>query len=326
MNLSKIKDFISGIFLLAILVLAVAFIIYMCYRIWTSPNNIFPLSMLALMGGLLFESIRVAKKWSYILWTFIGSFIFSLFIFIPGKNERYYNFESHLVLWPYIFLALFTFISSIVYRDKTTARLNEQITLLQSMAIIYLVIDYNLLQLDNWLAYTSLSIGLLFCLFSFFNALTPLILSKSNRLWLSVWSSIIMLILSIDNIYRIFSQGEIENTWNVSDSLIIGLQYFLLGISGMYIGRNIIMLLGFFPSKGSFFNTKYFRDLDEIKYAHINRYDEKQSYISHSIICILLTFACYYINYRYQYLPAHSAIWISFVLFPLFFTLSRLRR
>ncbi len=282
--------------------------------------------MFALMLGLLVESIRIAEKWSHILWTFAGSFIASLIIFFPGKREHSYNFESHLSLWPYFFLFFFIVISSIVYSGRTKVRLTEKTTLMQSMAIIYLVIDYDLLKIENWLMYTALGIGLVFCLFSFFNAVTYFRLSRSNRLWLSVWSSIIMLLLALDNILRIYSTEAIENTWQVSDALYIGLQYFLLGISAMYIARNAIMLISFLPGKGTFFNAQYFRDLREVKDEHIDRYDENQSYIGHSLILIIVTPIFYYINYNCQFVPAHLAVWMSFVLFPFAFMISRMQR
>ncbi|MEQ7802401.1 hypothetical protein ABDJ41_21575 [Pedobacter sp. ASV1-7] len=224
-------------------------------------------------------------------------------------------------------LSFIALMAGLLFHDKkTVAKLTEGITLIQSIAIIYWVIDYGYLNIDNLFMYILLGIGLLFCLFSFINALTYIELSRPYRLWLSVWSSIIMLLFSIDNIFRTYSNGDIENTWAVSDSIFIGLQYFLLGVSGMYIVKNMLMLFGPLPGKGTFFNAQYFRDLYELKKEYIERYSEDQIYIGHVIFCILITAGLFFANYTYRFIPANIAIWISFILFPGILMLVNFRR
>ncbi|SMC60671.1 hypothetical protein [Pedobacter nyackensis] len=320
----KLADF-NIVFIVFVLSIA-SFIVYVCYRASVSPNKIFSLNILTLMAGLLFESFRLSRKLSYVLYALAASFTFSLLLFVPGKTERNYIFEEHLAIWPYGLLIIFALTSAIIYDKKAIARLTEGITLIQSIAIIYWVIDYGYLNIDNLFMYILLGIGLLFCLFSFMNALTYIKLSRSTRLWLSIWSSIIMLLFSIDNIIRTFSNGDIENTWAVSDSLFYGLQYFLLGVSGMYIVKNILMLIGFLPGRGTFFNAQYFRELHELKNEHVERYSEDQIYIGHVVFCILITAGLFFANYTYRFVPANIAIWIGFVLFPGILMLANFKR
>ena len=135
-----------------------------------------------------------------------------------------------------------------------------------------------------------------------------------------------MLLFAIDNIYRVFNYGDIENSKYFSQSFYIGIQYFLLGVSSIYIIQNTIMLFGFLPGKQTFFNSQYFKELRELKKEHIERYSDKQVNVFHSIICILLTGTFYFLNYKFQYFPRHTSIWIGFILFPFLLKLTSLRQ
>jgi len=102
----------------------------------------------------------------------------------------------------------------------------------------------------------------------------------------------------------------------MAQAMYIGLQYFLLGVSGIYIAQNILMLAGFLPGKGTFFNKQYFRDLQELKNDHINRYSDEQVNILHMLFCVLFVGTAFALNHYYHILPVHLAIWTMFVVFP----------
>ena len=126
-----------------------------------------------------------------------------------------------------------------------------------------------------------------------------------------------MILFSIDNINRVYNNPDIESTQYLSDGLFIALQYFLLGISSMYIVHNAVLLIGFLPGKQRFFNAEYYRDLRELKDNHLERYSDEQVHVGHSIMFIILTCLIYGLNYHYQFLPASTAIWSVFVIIPL---------
>ena len=65
------------------------------------------------------------------------------------------------------------------------------------------------------------------------------------------------MLFAVDNIFRVYQNEQIENA-EISHGLYIGLQYFLLGVSSIYIVQNFLMLFGFFPGKGTFFNDGIF--------------------------------------------------------------------
>lgn len=311
------KGFDLKPYMIVIGLLLLALTIYIGFRMYNSGRRLIPISVLALIVGALFESKRLTNKWLTVLFTGLGSFIFSFVAFLPGKRERIYNFESHIEIWPYTFILIFVILSIAFHGDKIIPKLTEGITLLQSIAVIYWVVDYGFVDTDSLFLKSLMFVGLLFSLYSIFHAFTYAVLSKTSRLTLSIWSSIIMLLFASDNIYRVYQNEQIENTADLTNGFYIGLQYFLLGISAIYIVQNFIMLTGFLPGRGTFFNAQYFRDLKQLKSDHIKRYSGRQVSILHSLFCVFLTGAMFFLNYQYQILPRHVAIWTVFVIFPL---------
>lgn len=292
--------------------LGIALTIYIGYRASLSDRKLFSISLLALFGGLLFESFRLSRNWKTVIAIFFGSYLFSLLSFLPGKREQHYNFENHIQNWPYVLLFFFALTFAIFYKDKVTAKLSEGITLLLSLSFIYWTIDYGFTNYNNWFAISLISIAFLFTTFSILNALTNLHLSKGVRLTLSIWSTIILFAFAIDNIIRVFTNPDIESSY-LSDGLYIGLQYFLLSVSAVYIMQNYMLLAAFLPSK----NGNYKNDLRENKKDHIDRFSDQQVSFGNSLFCILYAGTIYWLNYTYQILPRHTMIWLVIMTFPL---------
>lgn len=300
-------------------ILGLALTIYIAYRSSLSDRKLFSVSLLALFGGLLFESFRVSDKKTVIA-IFVGSYFFSLFSFLPGKREQHYNFENHIQIWPYFLLVFFALAFAIAHKDKVTAKLTEGITLLLSLSFVYWIVDYGFTNYHNWFVITLLSIAFLFSALSIISALTYIHLSKGVRFTLSIWSTIILVVFAIDNIFRVFSNPDIESSKYMSDGLYIGLQYFLLGVCAVYIMQNYLLLAAFLPSR----NGNYKNELREIKKDHIDRYSDQQVPIGHSLFCVLYTGTVYWLNYTYQFLPRHTMIWLVIVTFPLILIISTL--
>ena len=76
-------------------ILGLFFTIYIGYRASIADRKLFSVSMLALFAGLLFESFRISTSWKNVVFTFLGSYFFSLAAFLPGK-EAIYSFENHI--------------------------------------------------------------------------------------------------------------------------------------------------------------------------------------------------------------------------------------
>lgn len=307
------------LFLITAGIIGLALTVYIGYRASISDRKLFSLGLLALFAGLLFESFRVSDNWRAVIGIFVGSYLLSFFTFLPGKREHHYNFENHIEMWPYFFLCFFALGFGIFHKDKVTTKLSEGITLLLSISLIYWAIDYGFTNY-NWFSVSLLVIATLLSIFSIINALSHIHLSRTARLTLSVWSSIIMFAFAIDNIFRVFSNPDIENSEYLSDGFYIGLQYFLLGISAVYMMQNFMLLAAFLPSK----NGNYKHDLKENKKDHIDRYSDQQVHIGHSLLCIVFAGTLYWANYTYHVLPRHTMIWLVFMTFPLILQLMTL--
>lgn len=287
--------------------------LYISYRASISDRNLFSVSLLALFAGLLFESFRVSENWRSVIPIFVGSYLISFVSFLPGKGEHKYVFEDHIESWPYFFILIYALGFALFQKDKVTIKLTGGITLLLSLSLVYWTIDYGFTNYQNWFAYTLLTIAFLLTTFSIVNALTNLHLSKTTRLTLSIWSTVIMVAFAIDNIFNVFDNPDIESAY-LSNGLYIGLQYFLLGVSAVYIMRNYMLLVALLPSN----KENYQHDMKAIKKEHLNRFSAEQVWTGHSWLCILYAVTFYGLNYQYQVLPRHTMIWLVFLTFPLF--------
>ncbi|MDY0986750.1 hypothetical protein SOM12_04935 [Flavobacterium sp. CFBP9031] len=319
------KRFFSNPLLFMFISALLVYIVYDTYIKATSGSHLIPINIMALMAGVIFESKRITSRWVLVviigLVSFFIAFAFLNFINNADSHSRHGLgdvFTLSIRIWPSIFLVLYFIFSLLFYKYRIIPKLTEGITLLQSIAVIYWAIDYDFITSTNIVMQTFLVIGLLFSLFSIFHAFTNTHLSNTHKLILSIWSSIIMFLFAVDNLHIIDEPAPIEITANILKILYLGLQYFLLGISSIYIIQNFIMLFRFIPRPGKFFNSKYFNSVRKLKGDHINRYSHNQVSPLHSLICIVFISTIFFLNYYYQFVPKQFIIWIVIVTFPFF--------
>ena len=55
---------------------------------------------------------------------------------------------------------------------------------------------------------------------------------------------------------------------------------------------------------------------------HIERFSDEQVNILQSLFCIVFTGVLYWINHKFQILPRHTMIWLTFLSFPLIVNLA----
>lgn len=309
--------FISGLLI---------YILYDTYIKVTSGSHLIPINIIALMAGVIFESKRITNRWVIVVVIGIFSFFLAyafLNLIAESLDRRQgivFMLNSCIRIWPPIFLVLYFIFSLVFYKYRIIPKLTEGITLLQSIAVIYWVVDYGFISSDNIFMQTFLVIGLLFSLYSIFHAFTNTHLSNTHKLILSIWSSVIMLLFALDNLHLIDQPAPVENTANLLQILYLGLQYFLLGISSIYIIQNFIMLARFLPRPWRFFNSKYFSKVRELKNDHIYRYSDQQVSPLDSLICMVFIGSIFFLNYYYQMVPKQFLIWMAFVTFPFLVT------
>jgi hypothetical protein len=162
------------------------FTIYIAYKTPIGDNKLFSISILALIAGLLIESFRVSYSWKTVIYVFIGTYIGTYFMclisFMGSEGEVIYD-SQFFDFWLYSFLFFFSSISAIINKEKITAKLNEGVTLLLSISVIYWIFDYGFIINQNWLTITLTVIVLISSLFSILNAFTNIQLSKTIKLY-----------------------------------------------------------------------------------------------------------------------------------------------
>jgi hypothetical protein len=285
-----------------------------------SEERLIPVSMIALIAGVFYEIKKIDNQWKTVLSTALTSFLFSFGAFLPGRNEREYRLESHISFWPYAFIVLFILMTIAINKKKVIAKLTEGTTLLLSIAVIYWILDFYSQNTLNLFLIILFSIVGLFTAFSIFNAFTKTELTRNNRFALSLWSSIVVSLFAIDNIYRVYQNNYIENS-DLVHGCYIALQFFLLGVSSIYMTQNFLMLIGFLPEKHKFFNEQYFKDIKALKNDHIDRYSQTQIRSLYSSFCVIFASLVFYFNYAFQLLPRQTIIWIVFITFPILINL-----
>lgn len=296
---------------------------YIILRTYQSQNSLLSIMTIPLILGIVFENRRLSSDWKDILLKITIALALSFIAFLPGKRERNYSFENHIEIWPYFFIGFFV-IASVIYHDKKIIpKLTEGITLLQSISIIYWIIDIGFLNFKNVFAYTIMVVGLIFCVISFIHAFSYIKLTRNSRLFLSIWSSIIMIIFAIDHIYRVYNFDYFVDYKMLNDGLNI-LQYFLLGVSLIYIFQNAFMLFTYLPDRSSFYGKSQMKEIREMNKTHIKRYSLNQIKISDSFLALIFTSGIYYWNYKYQIMPRHTLIWLIFWIFPFVFWLKEI--
>lgn len=190
-------------------IVTILFTIYIAYKTPIGDNKLFSISILALIAGLLIESFRVSYSWKTVIYVFIGTYIGTYFMclisFMGSEGEVIYD-SQFFDFWLYSFLFFFSSISAIINKEKITAKLNEGVTLLLSISVIYWIFDYGFIINQNWLTITLTVIVLISSLFSILNAFTNIQLSKTIKIVLGIWSRIIIFAFAIDNISRVFSK------------------------------------------------------------------------------------------------------------------------
>ncbi len=296
-------------------ILSLSFLGYVFFHVYKSEGNVLSILIIPLILGIIFENYRLSSDWKTIALKIIGSLMLSVFAFMPGKQERPYNIENHIEDWPYYFIFFFVVISVINHGKKTIPRLTEGITLIQSISIIYWVMDFGLQNFENGWSYLLLLIGLLFCFISFIYAFSYLTLKSNIRFFLSIWSSIIMLIFAIDLIKSI-DGFQAFSDFKIMDQNLNILQYFLVGVSLIYVFQNAIMLAVYIPTKYRFFNSVYLEQIRDMNKKHIERYSDNQINISDAFVALIFTSGFYFFNYKYQIMPRNTIIWLVFWVFP----------
>jgi hypothetical protein len=276
--------------------------------------NFFPLIL-----GLIFQGKRLYGTWRPLIENFVIALGGGFFIFIM-THKGLTNIGEKIYLITYTFLLCFILAFLAKFKKSRVLiipKLTEGMTLLHSIAVIYWLIDFSRDHVYAKIMYVFFFFLFCMALFSIINAFTKIPLSKTNRFLLSLWSSIVMIVFALDYIISVFRNGEISDSLSFQEGVFVFVQYFLLGISAIYIAQNANMILGFLPDK----EERIFQNSSRrkaLKKDHIERYSENQVSVWYAVFCVVFAVSLFWLNYEYQYTSNQSIIWIVFVSFPIF--------
>ena len=191
---------------------------------------------------------------------------------------------------------------------------------MQTISIIYFFFD--LLPNQNYtLSFIILALSAPFCILSLYNSLIYIELSKRVRLFLSIWSSLIMMIFGIYYFIKIIGLSldgsiQVENTVNF-------IQYFFLGTSIIYIIKNSYMIVVYIPSRGRFFNNTYLKEISKMNKKHIDRYSKEQISQTNTFLIICFSLIIYTLNFFHNFLSSYTIIWLVFFITPFLLSLKK---
>jgi len=308
MNRKKVNEGYSNSTLLKGIAIAILpFFLFVAYVLYRSEKSVVPLSIFALLAGVFIESKRLSKKWSTVFYKFLAALAISAFSFLPFNDEISYNIENHISTWIYVFLFTFLFISLGFHREKIKLFLSEGVTLNLSVGIIYWLVENEFYNSTSVIIKSAVALFVVVALFTIINTFLRFKLTSTIRVLLSIWSSIVLMFLALDNIFNLFNH-QVEDAFLIMDKAIIVIQYFFLGISSIYILLNIFMLMEFLPDRSVKTKKEHLDNFNAIKLEHINRYSENKTSKKLALICLVVSIVFYSSNYLFQFLPTNAAI------------------
>jgi len=266
------------------------------------------LAYAAFVMGTFFEVRRMSSNWKHVGLKLLAAVVLSaMFVIVEPK---------YVGKWPLVFAGVLLFVSVAIHYDRMMAKIGEGVTLLHSLTLLYLCAEFlKKVGLSLW----GLVIIFLPVAYSVLHALTHIRITKRDRLYLSLWSSLTMAVFALLYIYSIWHMDKIENLFVAErffDGITVFLEHFLLGISGAYILQNFFMLLAYLPGRREFFNEAYFRSVREMNKEHIERYSSDQVDRREAWFVLILVGSLLALNYHFAILGVQFSIWICLVIVP----------
>lgn len=279
-------------------------IVFLFNKVYATDKKITHFYFLPLLLGLVFELKRIANKWSTVIITTIISFFLSFLAFSHSKTEKVYSPDAHVQMWPYFFLMFFVVVAFFAYVfSEEVKEITEGITLLFTIAINYWILANGYWNTGTFLIKSLIVINWIASIFTIYHSVTYHSLGKVNRVLLSLWYAITGLVLAAGNCYQLYQLRNVVMVTTSAESWLLFFQYFLLGVSGIYIVQNLLLVAAyFFPVQGI---------ITEAHSVHLRRFSKEQVYVVDASIVIILSVSLFALNYIYEFVPVNFIIWAT---------------
>lgn len=313
---SSFWSFFSSYWILGLLSIPFIFSVYLIYYAIRSDQQFIPFSMLALIGGLIYESYRITKSYEKILIYSVISYVISLFAFAPHKDEAIYSFDAHFHVWIFLYIIVYLFIFVVEQHKKTTASIGEGTSFLFYLAFVYWLYERHLLNIDHIFTQILSVLMLIYSVFALVHAFSRIPHGAMSRLLLSVATSTVIFVLCISNILQLYDQGDLSLDRSASENIILSIQYFFLGTSAIYLFQNMMLLMAFIPSK---YSRTYIQDFKEAVQSHIDRFSDTHISLVQASLCLVISTLAYTFNAYVQLLNPNIVIWLVIFICPIIF-------
>jgi hypothetical protein len=273
------------------------------------------LGYVAFIAGTAWELWRLSKNWLDFYLIVLAAFGLNLFGLLDTLLGR--PLQDFIRTWPFGFSFCLVFIGAGVYVKKILPKLGEGATLMHSFALSYWLLEMH----------RSGRLGIIWLILSFIpltycllHAFTSIEISKKDRLCLSLWSTLVMIVFGINYFRNIISLRSVESLLQVNSHLAAFNHFaetFLLGASGIYIVLNLGMIGMYLPGKRTFFNDEYFALIKKLTAMHIERYSPEQVNQKHVLFISFMTVGFLLANWITKMINPNFAVWIILILLPI---------
>ena len=290
-----------------------AVMLVLFFLLWQWGKSHWAWLYLCAFAGFVVELKKKSTRWREILFGMLAAICMILFggtlvlvvDWFKGKDNAVNIIEQSIYALPFGTFAINLFFFSIFHEVRIMKLLGEGITFFYSVCFGYWLYSMGIfdgsLNILKWIVAALYGVLMLF---SLRQVLSYRALSDGVRLALSIYNTIILLIFSI---HYLINLGR---NFNNTPQLVQCLQFFLLGISSMYIVQNASMLLAYLPNKHHFYGKSHRADIRSQNQQHILRFSPEQVSRIDALIIAAIGLTLIILNELFVSAPVLMTIWL----------------
>jgi len=281
-----------------------------------------PYEFFVVTGGLIFQYKQLINEWEKVIYTSLAALGLSFIAFIPGRNETVYDFKEHFEFWLIVYIVAFAIVAlqNKKFREMTVPTVSEGTVLLQSLAIIYWLLDMEINPRQHVFVFITFLLSIPFVIFSLYHAFSYSPLTRPVKVSLSIWSAFITIVFVFDYLLDLL---HIRPQWNLSNEpdWLHFFKFFLLGMAVIYMVHAFVLLYDLIVSSDRRWVYSSAKDVVEM---HARRFSGRQLPKNSAVLISIMTISFFVWNYYSHTFPANTAIWLVFILIPALTELARL--
>jgi hypothetical protein len=282
---------------------------YIIYQIFQTERTLISWATMAMMIGLIFESMRLGSFTKKIIFELLLAYLASFIVFIPVSVDEY-DFVSKISTWPAVFFGAYALTSMVLFKDRIIPKINMTYTAVCLLAFMYYVYEWNWFSDDYWLFQGLAFLALGITLFVLVLSIRPGALTQRIRLILSVFSALLMIFFAAEFALELYLSTQYAREVSWLEKLNLFVPYFVLGMGLVYTLQNIFLIIDF----------NYWGDGDHVQHArtvaalHLKRYDPMKPSLLRLFAPLALVAGILTSNHIFDFVAKQTAVWIVLIL------------